>query len=64
MRRFQIRDLVLRKVLHNKGALDPNWEGLYKIAGILIPNTYKLAYLNEDWVPRSWNTNHLKMYYQ
>ena len=28
MRRFQERDLVLRRVLHNKRALDPSWEGL------------------------------------
>ena len=28
-RRFQEGDLVLRRVLHNKGALDPSWEGPY-----------------------------------
>ena len=39
-RRFQEEDLVLRKVLHNKRALDLSWEGLYKIAGILTPCAY------------------------
>ena len=29
---FQVGNLVLRLVIQNKGALDSNWEGLYKIA--------------------------------
>ena len=61
--RFQGGDLVLRKVLQNKSTLDPNWEGLYKITEILSPGAYKLAYLSGEHIPRSWNTDHLIMYY-
>ena len=62
-RRFQVRDLVLRKVLQNKGALDPNWEDPFKIAEILAPGAYKLSYLSGEHILRSWNANHLKIYY-
>ena len=55
---------MLRKVLHNKGALDPGWEGLYKIAEVLTLGAYKLSYLNGEQISRSWNADHLKMYYQ
>ena len=54
---------MLRKVLHNK-ALDPSWEGPYKIAEMLTSGAYKLSYLSGEHIPRSWNANHLKMYYQ
>ena len=37
MRRFQEGNLVLRRVLHNKRALDLSWEGPYKIVGVLTP---------------------------
>ena len=63
-RRFQIGNLILKKVLHSKGALDPSWEGSYKITRILNPDAYQLAHLNGDWVPRSWNADHLKIHYQ
>ena len=48
---FQIGDLVLRKVLYYEEALDPSWEGPYKIARIFTPSAYQLVQLNEDWVP-------------
>ena len=57
-------DLVLRKVLHNKGALDPSWEGLFKIVEVLTPRAYRLSYLSRKQIPQSWNVDHLKMYYQ
>ena len=47
-RRFQERDIILRRVLHNKGALDLSWEGPYKIARVLALGAYKLAHLNGD----------------
>ena len=53
-RRFQVGDLVLRKVLQNKGALDPNWEDPFKIVEILAPRAYKLSYLSEYHIPTSW----------
>ena len=64
MRRFQEGDLVLRRVLHNKGALDPSWEGPYKIARVLTPGAFQLAHLNGDRISRSWNADYLRIYYQ
>ena len=55
---------MLRKVLQNKGALDPNWEGPFKIAEVLAPRAYKLSYLSGEHIPRSWNADHLNIYYQ
>ena len=43
-RRFYVEDLVLGKVVHNKGALDQNWEGPYIIVAVLTPGACKLAY--------------------
>ena len=64
MRRFWAGDLILRKVLYNKRALDPRKEGLFKIVEVLNPGAYKLAHLNGEQISRSWNADHLKMYYQ
>ena len=63
-RRFQVGDLVLRKVLQNKGAVDPNWEGPFKIVEVLAPGAYKLSYLSGEHIPRSEYTDLLKIYYQ
>ena len=63
-RRFQEEDIVHKKFLHNKRALDPSWEGPYKIAEVLTPSAYQLAHLNGDWISRLWNADYLRMYYQ
>ena len=59
-RRFQVRDLVLRKVLQNKGVLDPSCKSPFKITEILASKAYKLSYLSGEYIPRSWNAYHLK----
>ena len=53
LRRFHVEGLVLRKVLQNKGALDPNWEDQFKIAKILALGAYKLSYFSGEHIPRS-----------
>ena len=68
-RKFSVGDLVLRRVFLNTrdqaaGVLGPNWEGPYQIEEVLHPGTYKLAYLNGDLIPRYWNGEHLRKYYQ
>ena len=60
---------MLRKVLPNTkevnaGALGPNWEGPYMIANVLQPGTYKLKRLDGKVVPRTWNVELLRPYYQ
>ena len=65
---FQPGDLVLRKAEVSKpteqGKLSPNWEGPYRVTEALRPGAYKLEYLEGTIVPRTWNADNLKMYYQ
>ena len=66
---FQVGDLVLRKVvLNNKnpqhGVFGANWEGPYRVKVILWKGTYRLEDLDGKPVPRPWNAEHLKRYYQ
>ena len=67
--RFKQGDLVLRKVLPNTkevnaGVFGPNWEGPYIIAKVLRPMTYRLKWLDGKLEPRSWNVEHLRLYYE
>ena len=60
---------MLRKFLPNTrdpgaGVLGANWEGPYQVSQVVPPNTYKLAHLDDTMVPRAWNAEHLKKYYQ
>ena len=68
-RKFNVGDLVFRRVFLNThdqaaGVVGPNWEGPYHIEEVLQPGTYKLARLNGDLIPRYWNGEHLRKYYQ
>ena len=68
-RRFKEGNLVLRKVLPNTKevnarVLGPSWEGLYIIAEVLRPETYKIMWLDGKLVPQSWNAEHLSSYSQ
>ena len=65
---FRPGDLVLHKAEVSKpteqGKLSPNWEGPYRAAETLRPGAYKLEYLDGTVVPRTWNADNLKVYYQ
>ena len=65
---FRPRDLVLRRAKVSKpteqGKLSPNWEGPYRVTETLRPGAYKLEYLDGTAVPRTWNADNLKVYYQ
>ena len=68
-RDFQVGDLVLRKVMGaardpSQGKLRPNWEGLYKITSWQRKGTYHLETLDGRRLQHSWNTEHLRKYYQ
>ena len=67
-RRLQPGDLVLRKaefVAQPKWKkLSPNWEGPYIVKKEVFPGTYQLMYENGNSVPRTWNLEHLKKFYQ
>ncbi|XP_070002571.1 uncharacterized protein LOC142165951 [Nicotiana tabacum] len=58
LRYFRIRDLVLRKVTlntrnPNEGKLGQNWEGPYRILGIVGKGSYKLNTMEGEQLPRN-----------
>ncbi|XP_074347651.1 uncharacterized protein LOC141686517 [Apium graveolens] len=66
---FKVEDLVLRKVMPNTkiakhGVLGANWEGPYKVKAILWKGFYRLEDLDSKLIPRAWNAEHLRKYYQ
>jgi len=68
LRTFQPRDLVWRMTGDARknpaeGKFAPNWEGPYQILRSLENGAYQLEHLNGDPIPRTWNANHLKIYY-
>ena len=68
-RDFQVRDLVLRKVMGatrdlSQGKLGPNWEGPYRIVSWQRKGTYHLETLDGQKFQHPWNTEHLQKYYQ
>ena len=67
-RRFNIEDLVLKKVsLATKnpapGKLGPNWEGPYRIINCKRQGSYYLEALDGRKLEQPWNVEHLKRYY-
>ena len=44
--------------------LRPNWKGPYEIEAVIRPGVNKLARLKGGLVPRAWNAEHLRIYYQ
>ena len=66
---FQVRDLVLRKVMGIardliQGKLGPNWEGPYQVTSWQRKGTYHLETMDERKLHHPWNTEHLRKYYQ
>ena len=67
-RRFDVGDLVLRKIFQNTaeanaGKLGAKWEGPYRVTRVTYPGVYELETLNGIPVLRSWNVSNLKKYY-
>ncbi|XP_074374428.1 uncharacterized protein LOC141714832 [Apium graveolens] len=66
---LKVGDLVLRKVMPNTknpqhGVFGANWEGPYRIKSILWKGTYHLKDMDGKLIPRAWNAEHLRKYYQ
>ncbi|XP_073108680.1 uncharacterized protein [Elaeis guineensis] len=65
---FRPGDLVLRKAKVSKpldrGKLSPNWEGSYKIVDTYGLRAYRLETLERTAIPRTWNADNLRLYYQ
>ncbi|XP_074378114.1 uncharacterized protein LOC141719638 [Apium graveolens] len=68
-RTFKVGDWVLRQVMPNTkvvshGVFGANWEGPYKIKSVLWEVTYHLNDMPDKLIPRAWNAEHLRKYYQ
>ena len=69
VRRFNVGDLVLRKVSQvtkdsSQGKLGPAWKGPYQVIRHSREGSYYLKTLDGQELPRPWNIEHLKRYYQ
>ncbi|KAK3029250.1 hypothetical protein RJ639_038156 [Escallonia herrerae] len=66
---FNEGDLVLRKLEVSNpkaatGKLSPNWEGPYRVIKVLKTGAYALGTLSGESIPRTWNAENLRRYYQ
>ena len=62
-------DLVLKKLLPARrnpahGKLGPNWEGPFIITRVVRPGNYELQTEEGKILQHTWNTEHLKRFYQ
>ena len=69
VRRFNVGDLVLRKVSQatkdsSQGKLGPAWKGPYQVIRHSREGSYYPKTLDSKELPRPWNIEHLKRYYQ
>ncbi|XP_075095339.1 uncharacterized protein LOC142173615 [Nicotiana tabacum] len=67
LRYFKIGDFIRKKVFQSTkttgaGKLNPNWEGPYKVRGIIGKGAYELETMDDKVLPSSWNVVHLKKY--
>ena len=68
-RRYVPGDLVLKKLLPARknpshGKLGPNWEGPFIITRVVRPGNYELQTEEGKILQHTWNTEHLKRFYQ
>ena len=68
-REFKEGELILKNAEIGRGnagvgKLQCNWEGPYQIAKVLGNGAYWIASMDGILLPRSWNVQHLKKYYQ
>ena len=69
LRQLDIGDLVLHKVIAatkdlNQGKLRPTWEGPYRVVHYSRRGSHHLETLDGQKLPRPWNIENLKKYYQ
>ena len=69
IKHFKVGDLILRRADVGKGEagvgkLGANWEGPYEIIEVIGKGAYKLASTDGTVLPRTWNAELLRKYYQ
>jgi transposase InsO family protein len=64
-RKFEVWDLVLRRVLNREGLhkLSPSWEGPFKVTEICRSGCVCLATDNRVPLPNPWNIEHLRKFF-
>ena len=64
-RAFSVGDLVPRRVQSSKDRhkLSPPWEGLFIVAEVLRPGTYKLQTAEGEIFTNAWNIEQLPRFY-
>jgi hypothetical protein len=64
-RDLQVGDLVLRlrQDARERHKLTPSWEGLFVVAKVLKPGTYKLANSQGEVYNNAWNIQQLRRFY-
>ncbi|PKU60276.1 hypothetical protein MA16_Dca027859 [Dendrobium catenatum] len=68
-RHISVGDLVLRSIEAackgpQRNKLSPLWEGPYLVAAMVKPGTFKLKDAEGKMLPRTWNIDNLRKYYQ
>ncbi|XP_042499339.1 uncharacterized protein LOC122077455 [Macadamia integrifolia] len=67
-RGFVVGDLVLRKAAaadpRSEGKLSANWEGPYIVSKVVHPRTYHLQTQGGTAIPRAWNVQNLRKFFQ
>nr|AAU90208.1 putative polyprotein [Oryza sativa Japonica Group] len=60
-----VDDLVLRRVQTRSGLskLSPMWEGPYRVIGVPLPGSVRLATSDGTELPNPWNIEHLRRFY-
>ena len=66
---YNVENLVLRLILPgarivSDGTLGPNWEGPFIVKENLGNGAYHLVNMDGAILPRAWNAEHLRPYYQ
>ncbi|RWW04819.1 hypothetical protein GW17_00031933 [Ensete ventricosum] len=61
-------NLVLRKaevndLEHSRGKLALRWEGPYRVVRVIRDETYTLAAIDGEVLPRTWHVSNLRKFY-
>ena len=69
LKTFLLGDLVSRKLeatgsVEGRGKLTPNWEDPILVAKALGNGAYRLETLEGDPIPRTWNADNLRKFYE
>ena len=69
IKQFKIGDLVMRRADIGKGSsvtgkLGPSWEGPYQISEATTKGAYRIKDMQGKEVPRYWNADSIRKYYQ